>query len=90
METHLTAPSARSTRQTALHFPLSSAVLAASTLALDHLAITLVEQPRGLVIGHLGSNRETQDGAQLRRKAGSSALEIGFENADATDLDGQR
>ena len=57
--------------------------------ALDHWPITRIESPPGLVVGHLGPNRETQDGAQLGRKEGSSSLEITVEDADATHLDCQ-
>ena len=51
--------------------------------------ITLVDQEAGLVVGHLRPSGETEDRAQLRRKACNHSLEIGLEETDLADLDGE-
>ena len=76
-------------RCTPLHFPSSVDLPAASTLALTAARSRTSNSSEASAIGHLRSDRQTQDVAQLRREAGSVLSEVCLVNADTADLDRQ-
>jgi hypothetical protein len=55
--------------------------------SLDRSTVRRIEQSRGLRIGHLRSNGQTQNGAERWREARSVVREVGLVNTNSVDLD---